>query len=162
MDKIYLHTGSNIGHRENNLEQANELIVAHIGPIKMQSGLYETEAWGLTDQPNFLNQALEIESGLSASEVMEQIINIELKMGRVREQKWAPRLIDIDILFFGDQIIKTKELTVPHPHMHKRNFVLVPLLEIASDFVHPEFNLSIRQLYKLSIDPLNVKAQTSQ
>jgi len=157
-EKIYLHTGSNLGRKEQYLKQARQLINKNIGPITAQSELFETEAWGLTDQPNFVNQALEAITNLSPVELMDQILSIELKMGRVRDQKWTPRLIDIDIIFFGDQIIKTEKLIIPHPFMHERNFVLIPLLEIAEDIIHPLFKLSVKQLYECSKDQLKVNS----
>lgn len=156
LEKIYLHTGSNLGQKEQQLEQARQLIEQKIGSITAQSKLYETEAWGLPDQPNFVNQALEVLTDLTPDQLIGQILNIELKMGRIRTQKWTARLIDIDIIFYGDQIIKTDNLTIPHPFMHERNFVLIPILEIAADFVHPEFKLSIKQLYERSKDRLKV------
>ena len=156
--KIYLHTGSNLGNKEEHLERAKQLIKKRIGTITAESGLFKTEAWGLPNQPNFVNQALEVTTNLPPVFLMDQILEIELKMGRIRNQKWAPRLIDIDIIFYGDQIIKQENLTIPHPFMHERNFVLAPLLEIAKDFIHPEFGLSIEQLYQRSKDPLKVKA----
>ena len=158
LEKIYIHTGSNLGQKEKHLAQARQFIHENIGRITAQSDLFETEAWGITDQPNFVNQALEVATNLSPDQVMNQILNIELKMGRVRNQKWASRLIDIDIIFFSDRIIKTENLIIPHPFMHERNFVLVPLLEIAESFIHPELNLSIKELYKRSKDLLKVKA----
>ncbi len=158
LEKIYLHTGSNMGQKEEHLAWARLLIDKNIGSITAQSELYETEAWGFTDQPNFVNQALEVVTKLPPDELMDQILSIELEMGRVRDQKWAPRLIDIDIIFYGDQIIKTENLIVPHPFMHERNFVLIPLLEIAEKFVHPVFKMSIGELYDRSKDLLNVTA----
>ena len=162
LEKIYLHTGSNLGRKEEHLKQARQQIEKSIGPILAQSGLFETEAWGHTDQPSFVNQALEVMTLLSPEELMNQILDIEMEMGRIRNQKWAPRLIDIDVIFFGDKVIKTENLTVPHPFMHKRNFVLVPLLEIAGDFIHPQLKMSVKTLFEHSEDPLNVKAYSIQ
>lgn len=159
LEKIYLHTGSNMGHKEGNLKRSRQLIEQNIGSITAQSGLFETEAWGLTDQPNFVNQALEVITSLSPEIVMERILEIENEMGRVRSKKWAPRIIDIDIIFFGRHIVKTENLVIPHPHMHKRNFVLIPLCEIAKDVIHPKFDLSVEQLYQCTVDQLKVNAQ---
>lgn len=158
-EKIYLHTGSNLGQKEQNLANARQLIYENIGLITAESELYETEAWGFSDQPSFVNQALEVTTTLSPEQLLHKILSIELKMGRVRNQKWEPRLIDIDIIFYGDHIIKTENLIIPHPHMHERNFVLVPLMEIAKDVIHPELKLSLKELYKNSKDPLKVKVK---
>jgi 2-amino-4-hydroxy-6-hydroxymethyldihydropteridine diphosphokinase len=158
LEKIYLHTGSNLGSKKKLLKRARQLIDKNIGRITAQSDLFETEAWGMTDQPNFVNQALEIVTDLSPEQVMDRILNIELKMGRVRNQKWAPRLIDIDIIFYGNRVIKTENLIIPHPFMHKRNFVLIPLLEIAENYIHPELKMTVRELYNYSKDLLKVKA----
>jgi len=157
-EKIYLHTGSNLGQKEQHLAMARQLIHEYIGPITAKSEIFETEAWGDSDQPNYVNQALEVTTNLSPDQLMDQILNIELKMGRIRNQKWESRLIDIDIIFYGNQVIKTENLIIPHPYMHKRNFVLMPLLEIAKDVIHPEFKLNVKELYKRSKDPLKVKA----
>ncbi len=158
LEKIYLHTGSNLGQKEEHLERAMQLIDENIGRITAQSDIYETEAWGNNDQPNFVNQAFEVLTSLSPTELMSQILKIEASMGRIRSQKWTARIIDIDIIFYGDQIIKTENLVIPHPFMHERNFVLIPLLEIAEDFIHPGLSLSIRKLVDHSKDRLKVKA----
>ena len=157
LEKIYLLTGSNIGDREQQLMKVAQLLNENTGEVTAQSSIYETEAWGLTDQPDFLNQALELITPLSPQQLIESILNIERKMGRVRSEKWTARLIDIDVIFYGSQIIKTETLTIPHPFMHERNFVLVPLMEIAADFIHPVFKLSVKELYERSEDKLEVK-----
>ena len=157
LEKIYLHTGSNLGQKEQQLDQARQLIGQTIGQVTAQSQVYETEAWGLPDQPNFVNQALEVETALSPDELINRILSIEQKMGRIRSEKWTARLIDIDIIFYSDKIIKTEKLTIPHPFMHERNFVLIPLVEIAGNFIHPELQTSIKELYERSKDQLKVK-----
>ncbi len=145
--QLYLATGSNLGDRQANLAQANALIAEKIGPVEQVSAFYETEAWGLTDQPDFLNQVLKVNTHLEPKEVLAQIIQIELLLGRERQEKWGPRLIDIDILFYDDLIIKTDNLTIPHPFIQDRNFVLIPLLEIAGEKIHPIYELTIEDLY---------------
>jgi 2-amino-4-hydroxy-6-hydroxymethyldihydropteridine diphosphokinase len=150
LNTVYLHTGSNLGDREDNLRQANGLIEQHIGKIKKSSHLYETE------QSDFINQALEVDTQLSPHQVMSKILIIEKELGRVRTEKWAERVIDIDILLFNDKVIKEKDLIIPHPHMHERNFVLIPLMEIAGDIEHPILKLPIEELYFSCIDPLDV------
>lgn len=154
--QVYLHTGSNMGDREDNLRQANGLIEQYIGKIKQASHLYETQAWGKTEQPDFINQALMVETGQSPQEILKNILKIEELMGRVRTEKWAERPIDIDILLYGNQIINEKDLKIPHPHMHERNFVLVPLMEIAGEVEHPVLNLPIEDIYFDCKDPLDV------
>ncbi len=153
---IYLHTGSNQGDRNAFLIKANKAIEEQIGKITKQSKLYETAAWGNTEQPDFINQALVVETSLDPAELMVKVLEIENEIGRIREQKWGARIIDIDILFYEDQVIETVKLIVPHPFLHQRNFVLIPLMEIAPYFIHPVLNLSIEELYLRSKDPLEV------
>lgn len=156
--KIFLHTGSNRGDRRDNLREAAELISAEIGPVTKASKVYRTQAWGVADQPDFLNQAMEVETSLEPLALLDKVLAIEAQMGRKRIRKWGQRLIDIDILFYGDQVLKTERLTIPHPYLHHRNFVLVPMLEIAPEWVHPVFNLSIAELQNRSEDTLGVEA----
>ncbi len=150
--KICLHLGSNLGNQKQNLKTAILKIAEEVGPIILKSSIYRTEAWGETEQPDFLNQSILVSTELSAAEVLETILNIETEMGRIREKRWGPRLIDIDLLFYDDSIIKTPSLTVPHPQIPFRNFVLIPTMEIFGDFLHPVFNLSIEELYLRSKD----------
>ena len=156
-NQIYLHTGTNLGNREANLKRANEWIVQEIGPIEKASSVYRTKAWGVTDQPDFLNQALLVSTRLSPFELLEKIQDIERRMGRVREIKWGERIIDIDILFYNDEIIDTENLTIPHPYLHYRNFVLLPLMDIAPGLLHPGFGLTVAELYANSEDKLLVE-----
>ncbi|MCB0560028.1 MAG: 2-amino-4-hydroxy-6-hydroxymethyldihydropteridine diphosphokinase [Lewinellaceae bacterium] len=156
-NQVYLHTGTNLGNREANLQRANEWIEEEIGPIEQVSKVYRTKAWGITDQPDFLNQALLVGSLLSPFELLERIHAIERRMGRVREIKWGERIIDIDILFFNDEIIDTEKLTIPHPYLHYRNFVLLPLMDIAPGLLHPGFKLTIAELFANSEDTLRVE-----
>lgn len=154
--QLFLHTGSNLGDRHQHLLNANRFIVEEIGEIINASNIYNTKAWGITDQPDFLNQALELQTHLSPQDVLERILAIEKKMGRQREIKWGQRLIDIDILFYDDLIIDTPNLTIPHPYLHYRNFVLKPLVEIAPDFKHPLLEKTVMELNTGSIDDLYV------
>lgn len=156
MNNIYLHTGTNLGDRAANLEQANDWITREIGAIAQASRVYHTKAWGITDQPDFLNQALLVHSVLGPFDVLEKIQLIERRMGRAREVKWGERLIDIDILFFNEEALDTEALTIPHPYLHYRNFVLMPLMEIAPHLVHPIFQKTITELYAASEDTLTV------
>lgn len=156
MNKVYLSIGGNLGNRKANLAKAAYLIEHQIGSVLAISSLYETKAWGVENQPNFLNQALVVETTLSPQKALEKALTIETKMGRKRERKWYTRLIDIDLLFFEQQIIKTDDLTLPHPYLAKRNFVLVPLAEIAPNFIHPTLHKSISELLKACPDTLPV------
>jgi 2-amino-4-hydroxy-6-hydroxymethyldihydropteridine diphosphokinase len=155
---IFLHTGSNLGHRFGYLNKANQLIESHIGSIKKQSRFYETAAWGLTDQPAFINQAICVETDLFPNQLLKIIHEIEVELGRVRITKWGERVIDIDILFFNDAIIETPNLEIPHPRIGERNFVLVPMNEIAPDLIHPVFQKNIQTLLKECLDNLEVTA----
>lgn len=154
--QVYLHLGSNIGDRLAMLQKAEEMIAEQIGSIKKKSHYYETAAWGKTDQPDFINYALLVETELVALETLEAIHKIERTCGRERLEKWTARVLDIDIIFFGNEIIETKKLVVPHPHMQNRNFVLLPMMDIAGDFVHPVSGLRMGELYDRSGDELEV------
>ncbi|GAB2976970.1 2-amino-4-hydroxy-6-hydroxymethyldihydropteridine diphosphokinase [Mucilaginibacter puniceus] len=157
MVKVFLLLGSNLGNRNLLLQQAIRCIEAEISPVIKQSAVYETQSWGKTDSPDYLNQVVLIQTALSAQLILQKILNIEWVIGRVREEKWGPRLIDIDILFYGDALINEPELKVPHPELHKRKFTLEPLAEIAPDFIHPTLNKKILQLKNELKDNLIVK-----
>ncbi len=157
MNKAYLLTGSNLGDRELNLSRARELINEQCGNIESVSSLYETAAWGKTDQPAFLNQALEIRTYLNARQLIRRILKTEKTMGRTREEKYGPRLIDIDILLFNDETHRYPLLQLPHPEMQNRRFALQPLAEIAPGIIHPVLQKSITELLEECRDPLAVK-----
>jgi len=157
MNQTYLLIGGNLGNRQEKLAQAAEMVAANVGPVLLASSLYETEAWGVTDQPPFLNKVLLVETKLDPKQVLEAILSIEKHMGRKRMTKFGPRTIDIDILFFNDLVLHQDHLTIPHPQLHLRRFTLAPLNEIAPNFVHPVFNKSISLLLQQSADPLVVK-----
>src|SRR4051812_32190165 len=139
MNEIYLLTGGNIGDRLHNLQKASDLLEETVGRPVKKSAVYETAAWGMTDQPAFLNQVLVLHVDLNPKELLHQILSVEQEMGRKRLEKMGPRVIDIDILFFGTQVVQTPDLIVPHPRIAQRRFVLVPLNEIAPGFRHPVF-----------------------
>ena len=151
-----LHLGSNLGKRQENLREACRRLEQKAGRILQKSKIYQTQPWGNADQPDFLNMAVRLETKSNPEDLLKTIMHIEMEMGRERDKKWEPRIIDIDIIFFGDLVIHTPNLTVPHPDMQKRNFVLVPLLDIAADWIHPLLRESVEDLYWNSEDPLEV------
>lgn len=157
MNRAYLLTGGNLGDREKNLAKARYLIDQQCGSIFKQSSIYETGAWGKTDQPAFLNQALEIYTPLNPRQLIRRILKTEKLMGRVREEKYGPRIIDIDILMFNDEIHHYHFLNLPHPEMQNRRFALLPLAEIAPDLIHPVLKKTIVQLLEECPDDLPVK-----
>jgi|SRR5436189_2523210 len=157
MNKAFLLIGGNMGDREENFETAKSLIQQYCGNVVHSSALYQTAAWGKTDQPAFLNQALEIETGLTAEQLMQQILAIEKMMGRERKEKYGPRIIDIDVLLFNDEQHDSPFLRIPHPEMQNRLFALIPLAEIAPNLQHPVFKKSISQLLRETPDKLEVK-----
>jgi len=154
MNKLFLITGGNIGDRKGNLEAAAALIQKQIGKIIRLSAIYETEAWGITNQPAFYNQVLEIDTLLSAREVLHLILKIEEEMGRKRTIKNAARIIDIDILFFNNEIINEQNLIIPHPEIANRRFVLLPLLELDPTKLHPSLHKTIQELLAETKDKL--------
>ncbi|MDP4285125.1 MAG: 2-amino-4-hydroxy-6-hydroxymethyldihydropteridine diphosphokinase [Bacteroidota bacterium] len=156
MNTIFLITGGNLGDRQKNLQTAATLINQKIGEITISSSIYETEAWGNTDQPSFYNQVHIIKSNLSAANIMNQILQIEKQMGRIRTIKNAARIIDIDILFFNTEIINKPDLIVPHIEISNRRFVLLPLNEIAPKWIHPALHKNITELLSTCKDPLKV------
>ena len=157
MNKAYLLTGGNLDDREQNLAIARDYIHEQGGTITTASSLYETAAWGNTDQPAFLNQALEISTSLNARQLIRRILKIEKLMGRIRKEKYGPRLIDIDILLFHNEQHNYQFLKLPHPEMQNRRFALLPLAEIAPDILHPVLNKTITELLKECKDELEVK-----
>ena len=157
MNKAYLLTGSNLGDREQYLATARSLINEQCGTIVTASSLYETAAWGKTDQPSFLNQALKLETSLNARQLIRRILKAEKIMGRIRDEKYGPRLIDIDILLFNNEKQNYQFLKIPHPEMPNRRFALLPLAEIAPGIIHPVLNKTINELLKECKDELPVK-----
>ena len=156
-DLIYLSLGSNIGNKLNNIEKAiGEISLLVASPIR-KSSLYETEPWGNSNQEQFLNQVLAIKTKYDPKGLLDKLLEIEIALGRIRTERNAPRIIDIDILIFKDQIIRNPELVIPHPRMHLRKFILVPMNEIAPDLIHPVLNVSMKELLKECTDKSFVK-----
>ena len=146
-----------MGNSKSRLIKATLQIEKNIGNVTRQSSLYATAAWGNTKQPDFLNQVIFVETKLSALQTMQTIISIEKKMGRIRTLKNAPRIIDIDILFFNKEIIEMDHLIIPHPQIQNRRFVLVPLNKLSPNLMHPVLKKSVHQLLVHCADKLNVK-----
>jgi 2-amino-4-hydroxy-6-hydroxymethyldihydropteridine diphosphokinase len=146
-ERIFLALGTNLGERSANLRQAREALKPEIRIIACSS-IYQTPPWGYEDQPAFLNQAIEVRTDLEPLPLLEALKAIEAKMGRLKTFRFGPRLIDLDILFYGQRVVETTRLTLPHPRLAERAFVLVPLHEIAPDFVHPVCNETITSLLK--------------
>jgi 2-amino-4-hydroxy-6-hydroxymethyldihydropteridine diphosphokinase len=156
MNLAYLLIGGNMGDRFENLDKTRELISGSCGSIIRSSSVFETAAWGKTDQPDFLNQALLLETSLSAMDLLRSLLAVEQKMGRFRGEKYGPRIIDIDMIFFNDEIVDLPDLKIPHPQMQNRRFVLTPLAEIAPSLVHPVLGRSMTQLLSECPDQLAV------
>lgn len=157
MNGIYLLLGSNLGNSFETLGLAATQIEKYVGEIVGSSGVYKTKAWGIENQPDFLNRVIEINSELSPGEMLKQINIIESNLGRVRFEKWHERIIDIDILYFGNKIIDTPNLQIPHPENQNRKFVMVPMAELAPDFIHPILGKSQNYLLENCKDPLGVE-----
>lgn len=153
---IYILLGSNLGDKKKNLQRATNFINWHLGDILKISKIYETAAWGKTDQPSFYNQVVAIRSTIKSQEMLKIINQIEEQMGRIRKEKWGERLIDIDILYYGREVVDQKDLQIPHPGIPERRFTLIPLVEIAPDFIHPILNQDNTSLLKACVDDLKV------
>ncbi len=155
--KAYLLLGSNLGDREAYLNNALKMIADEVGEVKATSAIYETAAWGKTDQPGFLNLAVEVETKLSPMALLTKVLEIEHSLGRIREEKWGARLIDIDIILYGNEIVNVEhQLQIPHPEMQNRKFVMEPLVEIAANLIHPVFNKSLKEILINLTDTLSV------
>jgi 2-amino-4-hydroxy-6-hydroxymethyldihydropteridine diphosphokinase len=157
MNHTYLLTGGNLGHRMENLQAAATLIQQQVGKLTAQSSVYETAAWGKVVQPDYLNQVLAVETSYSATGLLPILLQIEKQLGRVRQEKYGSRIIDIDILFFNEEVIHLPDLIIPHPQLQNRRFVLTPLFEIAPAYVHPVLKQTVAELLNACSDPLNVK-----
>lgn len=148
MSIVYLQLGSNLGDRQALLQKALAKIEENLGALINISNIYESSPWGVDEQLYYLNQIVEVETKYTAEEVLVNVLNIEILLGRKRKKKWGARFIDIDIIFYDNQIINTPTLCIPHKYVHKRNFVLVPLSEIACNYIHPVYNKKVAVLLK--------------
>ena len=152
MNKAVLLLGANIGNREEALKKARDLLGMHAGELLICSSIYETAAWGLTSQSAFLNQVITLRTTFTASDLLTSILKTEAEIGRIRLKKWEPRIIDIDILFFNEEVIQNDTLVVPHPLLQERRFALIPLNEILPSFIHPVFKCTISELVVRCVD----------
>jgi len=157
MNRAYLLTGGNLGNRVQNLADACTLISKRIGPVETASSLYETAAWGVTDQPDYLNQVVVVQTLLQPEALLQQLLAIEQQLGRTRRHKYDARTIDIDILLYNQLKLDLPSLHIPHEHLHRRRFALVPLAEVAGNYVHPVLGKSIQALLDECTDALDVK-----
>ncbi|MCD6010591.1 MAG: 2-amino-4-hydroxy-6-hydroxymethyldihydropteridine pyrophosphokinae [Flavipsychrobacter sp.] len=156
MNNAYLLLGSNQGDRTGWLQQAMNMLAEKCGTIAQKSSVYETAAWGITDQPAFLNMVIHLQTVLSPTELLTQIQQIETTLGRQRDIKWGQRTLDIDILLYNDAVVDLPELVIPHPYMQERRFTLAPLAEIAPHYMHPKLNKTITELLAACPDTLEV------
>ena len=152
MNIVYLQLGSNLGQREQIISDAVQEIAKDVGDVNACSQIYESTPWRVDGQKSYLNQIIKVKTLFSAEDLLVAILKIENDLGRVRIEKWGERLIDIDIIFFNNEIIETVDLCIPHKHMHERNFVLVPLNEIAPFLIHPKYNKTVAELFDESND----------
>lgn len=157
--KVYFSIGSNLEDREFNIEDALDRIVENIGNVNRTSSFYETEPWGFKSPEQFLNIVAEADTDLNPADLMDTITKIENRMGRIRDKvRYTSRIIDIDILMYEDVIVNDVNLRIPHPLMHERNFVLVPMNELAPDLVHPGNGKTMSELLAVCSDTSGIKS----
>jgi len=149
---VYIGIGSNIGNRQENCREAVRMLAGNGLTVVRQSSLVETEPWGVADQSRFINMAVEVETDAAPEQLLVILKKIEKDMGRTNAVRWGPRVIDLDILFYDDLILDTDGLIIPHPLLHERNFVLIPLAEIAPNKIHPRLNRTVHELYSVLSD----------
>lgn len=157
MNIVFLLLGANLDQPLAQINKAQLLLSNQLGLLSSASTMYETQAWGVEDQPPFLNQVITILTEKTPQETLLICQKIENELGRIRQHKWGSRVIDIDILYYNDLIIHEPTLIIPHPYLHLRKFTLVPLVEIAENFMHPSLHQTNKELLDRCIDPLTVK-----
>jgi len=157
MHQVFLGIGTNLGDRRENLTKTIFYLKRLLGEVRSFSSIYETKSWGVANQPNYLNMVVAIQTYQTPQNTLATILAIEQLMGRQRAIKWGSRLIDIDLLFYDDLRVETHNLKIPHPYIPERNFVLVPLNEIAPDFVHPTLMVSVTAMLQSCKDQLACK-----
>lgn len=158
MSGIYLLLGSNLGDRAGHLERAVACLGTRCGRVTARSHVFRTAAWGKTDQPEFLNLAIALETTLLPQHLLNTVLEIEKELGRERHEKWGTRVIDIDILLYNHQVIRSRDLVLPHPQLENRRFALMPLVEIAADLIHPVLGKTMKELLDACRDELRVEA----
>ena len=157
MNEAYLILGGNLGDRRANLENAISQLEQKGVVLLCKSSIYKTAAWGNEDQPDYYNQVIKVATHLDAIYLLRLCLEVEAILGRIRKEKWGERTMDIDILYFNDKVMNSDELKLPHPRIEERRFVLVPLVEIAPDFIHPKKKSSNSELLELCNDNLSVE-----
>lgn len=157
MKGIYLILGSNLGDKFLSVQKATTIIRKRLGTVDAESSIYETEPWGYSKQPNFLNKVIRLDTHFPPEELLKQLKSIEAELGRTPKERWRERLIDIDILYYSDKVVNAENLVIPHPEIPNRKFVLVPMNELAPDEVHPVNGKTQRQMLEECKDSLIVE-----
>lgn len=155
--QVYILLGTNMGDKQAQLQMALNVLSEGVCRLKNASSVYVTSPWGVTDQPEFLNQVIEIETTLAPTDLLKLTQQIEKAAGPPKAKKWGPRYLDVDILFYDDQIIDQPELQIPHPALHERDFTLIPLYEITPDLVHPRLQQTVGEMLEQSPDTTQVQ-----